>query len=319
MIRYFPLTKPLYEVVPGLGSLGGPAPHDALIFQIDEDFAKARQNKIACRYENLEKYFLQENLPSECKLALVRFLISRLPREYPHFFKVQTDANGDTHLQCSHTGDSFGINSHGELISFSSSTLIEPAVRDAVDAFALQVQEDLALLVRREEKEHLALLHLCSPSHWSGKDKIGKSFFDIHAPVPGIELVNRAAKNIVNVMISKGPFVRFVWSFVTDSRLNHHPEAPPGIDPVSWKGRAFDAANQPPFYLRVERQTTFGFPDQDCALFTIRVSFWGGDEIKGDSSKKNLLAGALESMGPESRVYKGVAHCFDELIQWLKS
>jgi dimethylamine monooxygenase subunit A len=319
MIRYFPLNKGIYEVVPGLGALGGVNPWDGHYFQFDESFAKARANKIACRKENLGKYFLTQNLPENKKRALVLFLMNQLPLEHSEYFKKTLDSNSQQTLHCSLTGDVVKINSLGDLIEFIPGDFEGPVVTEAIDALALQIQEDVALLSRAEEKEHLALLHLCSPSHWSGQEKIGMSFTEIHAPVPGIELVNRAAKNIINVMIHKGPFVRFVWSFVTDDRLNHHPSAPPGIDPITWRGRSFNADASPPFYLRVERQVTRGFPEEECALFGIRVSFWSGQEIKDDPEKRMQLISSLQSMTPESRVYKGVSHCFSELIEWLEN
>ena len=128
----------------------------------------------------------------------------------------------------------------------------------------------------------------------------------------------RTSNAIVDAMIHKGPFVRFVWSFVTDTRLNHHPEAPPGVDPVFWKGRSFDANKEEPFYLRVERQVVYGLPEISSSVFTIRLSFWRASEICADPLKRQMLLGALESMTPESRQYKGVASCFDPLTKMLR-
>lgn len=118
-------------------------------------------------------------------------------------------------------------------------------------------------------------------------------------------------------MITKGPFVRFVWSFVTDTRLNHHIIAPEGIDQDEWKGRSFNIESPEPFYFRMERQVTYGFPEIQASLFTIRLHFIPGSEIKADEKMRTQLLSALYSMTPESRVYKGVAHCFEPLTQYL--
>jgi hypothetical protein len=105
---------------------------------------------------------------------------------------------------------------------------------------------------------------------------------------------------------------------VTDQRLNHHPQAPPDQDPQTWKGRSFDADQANPFFLRIERQITWGLPEAQASLFTIKLSFWSGLEIRADASKRDLLLGALESMSPATRRYKGVDACFDELTEWLR-
>ena len=120
-------------------------------------------------------------------------------------------------------------------------------------------------------------------------------------------------------MIHKGPFVRFIWSFVTDKRLNHHPTPPPGADPVIWRGRTFNEFQYTPFYFRIERQVTYGFPEVEASLFTIGVTFLSGHEVRNNPHQRDQLISALESMTPESRVYKGVAGCFDQLIAWLKA
>lgn len=322
-IRYFPLEKSLYEVSPGLRPLGfdfEQGPEDSKIFQLDENFFEYRKNKIACYTEKPEKYFLTHEISNLQKHKLALFICDRLESEHPELFTVRRTPSG-THVQCHHTKDKIVFSSDGTLLDFHSagSDFEENnvQVRTVLEALAFQMQEDFAVCSQSAVSDHLSLLHVCAPSHWSPAGKIGKSFFEVHAPVPGIDKINRAAGQMVHAMIYKGPFVRFVWSFVTDQRLNHHPEAPPGADAKQWKGRSFSLAQTPPFHLRIERQVTFGFPELNMGLFTIRVSFWSGLEIKNDQIKKSQILGALNSMTPESRVYKGVDDCFDELIRWL--
>src|SRR5690606_22334856 len=99
----------------------------------------------------------------------------------------------------------------------------------------------------------------------------------------------------------KGPFGRFAWGFSSDTRLNHHPEPPPGIDPVQWQGRRFSSPEESTFYLRIERQVTWGFPEIDAAFFSIRVYYLEGISIRRDPEKREKLVAALKSMTPESR------------------
>ncbi len=318
--KFFPIERGEYAVAPGLRPLGydfGNGEFDQKIFHISSKFQDYRNNKLECRQERLSKYFCMQDLSPERVNVLARFLISQLAKEYPQYFILK-----DQVLECIHTKDRLIVDSNFDFLSFHSEEAINPPVLHILDALALQVEEDIALVCRRVDGEgpvdHLGLLHLCSPSHWSAEDKIGMNFFDIHVPIPGIEKINRVADKLVETMINKGPYVRFIWSFVTDQRLNHHPTPPPGIDPVTWKGRSFNEEAAIPFYFRIERQVTWGFPHVDASLFTIGVTFMSGAEIKHNPYQRDQLISALKSMSPESRVYKGVSLCFDQLISWLE-
>ncbi|MFN8790392.1 MAG: heme-dependent oxidative N-demethylase subunit alpha family protein [Bdellovibrionales bacterium] len=318
--RYFPIDKGLYEVAPGLRPLGfdlGQGDFDKKIFQIDAQFSEFRKNKIASRKEKLGKYYATRDLRPAVEKAAVFFLIRRLPEESPEIFTLEP---GDAWtLLCRHTQDVIRVSHQGELLDYRSSEDVGPQPTSALDALALQVPEDLALTSREGEKDWLSLLHLCSPSHWAAEDKIGLDFGAVHRPIPHIDKITRVSSQLVEAMIHKGPFVRFVWSFVTDQRLNHHPVAPPGWSQAEWKGRTFDLSQDCPFHFRVERQVIWGLPEVQASLFTIRISFWSGLEVKAHPVYRDQLLSALRSMSPESRVYKGVQHCFDDLVNWLQS
>lgn len=318
---YFPIDRGLYEVAPGLRPLGfdfGNEYYDNKIFQITDEFSVFRQNMLDCRDERLSKYFLIENLSSKRLLTLTKFIVNRLLEEYPNLFIFDGKI-----FTCSHTGDIIEFDENFLLLSYSSPDLMKTPVTHALDALSLQVPEDLAYVCREKDDsntfDYLALLHLCTPSHWSAEDKIGKNFFDIHRPIPGIDKINKIADKLVETIIHRGPFTRFIWSFVTDKRLNHHPIAPEGKDQIIWTGRTFNSEQAIPFYFRVERQVTYGFAEDEGSLFTINVSFLTGHEVKADSHMRDQLISALLSMSPESRIYKGVETCFDELVNWLKN
>ena len=319
--KYFPIERGEYVVAPGLRSLGydfGNGDFDQKIFHISSKFSEYRKNKLECRSERLSKYYCTKDLSKERINVLSRFLIDQYTKEYPQYFIFR-----DGVLNCAHTGDKIIVDHNFDFVSFHSTEMISPPVTDLIDALAIQVEEDIALVCRSVDgeriKDHLGLLHLCSPSHWAAEDKIGMNFFDIHVPIPGIDKINRVAEKLVETMINKGPYVRFIWSFVTDQRLNHHPTPPPGVDPVSWKGRSFNNDSAIPFYFRIERQVMWGFPHVDSSLFTIGVTFMSGLEVKHNPYQRDQLISALKSMSPESRVYKGVAGCFDDLISWLEN
>lgn len=335
--RYFPLDRGIYEVAPGLRALGPPLQNafgngvaDTLAFQLDHDFARYRANTLACRSERLEKYYGTADYPPEVSRAVNEFIAKKLTSEHPNLFQLQPATSGKARssngsaalasLHCKLTGEVLTFDSDFQLAPAQpqSNFPLAPPYASALDALASQVQEDIAVTVRRGGRDWLAAIHLCSPSHWAAEDKLGKSFFDIHAPVPGIDKINRAAASFVDAMIHKGPYVRFVWGFGSDTRLNHHPVPAPGHDPAEWKGRSFDPNRKgSPFILRVERQTLHGLPEVEASVFTIRVSFIDGQEIRKNPHERHLLKSALLSMSPESRRYKGLDTCMDALVSWL--
>jgi dimethylamine monooxygenase subunit A len=302
---YFPIERGLYEVGPGLKNFGadfGNGLLDQCLFQITRDFPKFYQNKVAAIQERANKYIQEKNLNPLAAKAIADFIIQKLVSDYPALFHLQMGEGRK--LFCALTNKEIDCD--------------RLSARELLDALMLQVPEDIAILEKNQDQDWISYLHLCSPSHWAAEDKIGLNFTAVHMPVPGIGMVLKASHSLTEAMIHKGPFVRFVWSFVTDVRLNHHPVAPVGEDPIRWKGRSFNSQNEEPFYLRIERQTTHGFPSVNASLFTIGLTFIPASEIKANEKWRTQLSSALESMTPESKRYKGVADCFSELIQYLK-
>jgi hypothetical protein len=106
--------------------------------------------------------------------------------------------------------------------------------------------------------------------------------------------------------------VRFAWGITWDDELNHHPEPPPAPN----RRPRFDPED-PRAFLRVERQTVWGFPEVGAALFTIRTYLYDVAEIRRDPARRGDLAAAVASMSPASLAYKGLAPSRDPLLRWL--
>ncbi len=319
---YFPIDRGLYEIGPGFRPLGhdfGNGKMDSLVFQFDREFPRFQQEKQAARKENLTKYFGVSRLAPDVLAQTVDFFLEKLPKDHPEFFQLN-EKDGVRTLHCKLTNEILNFDSSGNLVTASGGKATPP-YSHAIDALVNQIQEDFAIVSTKENENWLSAMHVCGPSHWDPREKLGKDFLAVHAPIPGFDKVGRAHLQIVDAMVNKGPFVRFVWSFVTDTRLNHHPEAPVGEDAALWKGRSFseNADGSAPFHLRVERQLTFGLPRSKASLFFIRLSFIDGNILKANERWNSQLVSALQSMTPESRVYKGVSGCFDELVSWLQN
>jgi len=319
--RYFPLDKGIYEVAPNLRNFGmdfGNGLQDQRVFQLDSEFNEYRRNKLACRSERLDKYVLTHQLTKEVECGVHEFFVMRLLKDWPQLFSLSF-LEGQRKLNCALTGEKILFSSSWDWIGVEDSSIYPPYV-SGLDALACQIQEDIAITSRNEQRRDgwLSALHLCSPSHWSPEAKIGRNFADVHRPIAGSEKMIQTGAQLVDGSIRKGPYVRFVWGFGTDSRLNHHPEAPPDWNPSEWKGRVFDKNSQgSPFILRLERQLLYGLPHLNAYFFGIHVYFIEGREIRNNEKERELLRSALLSMTPQSLEYKGLGECLQDVIDWF--
>jgi len=315
---YFPLEKGHYQVAPGLHAFGtdfGNSNADRLIFQFDDNFERYRQTKLSARSEALEKYYCKEEFDSQRMSIIIRFIIQQLSHESPDLFSYQ-DQNNQHCLHCELTGETLMFDPQYKLSGNQSDSI---GYVDSLDALAMQVQEDLALLeITNDGHDRIIALHLCFPNHWAAKDKIGKSFLASHTPVPGMGKINQRAEQLLNSLLNKGPYVRFAWGLATDKYLNHHPIAPEGIDKNLWLGRRFDPTN-PHLYLRVERQVIHGFPSINTFLFTIRTYFYDVATLKQSPTKHQALQSALQSMSAATLRYKGLAESLPLILDWLEN
>ena len=319
--QYFPPSNGVYDVKPGLIAFGtdlGNGAADRQLFQIDDYHTSYRNAKLAAREERLSKYYQVHHYSSVLAQSLAAFVAARLAAEHPQAFALHTQGDGSL-LHCRLSGEQLRFDHDWRLSDESIQPARGLAYVSALDALACQLQEDLAVVCRADGANWLAALHLCFPSHWAAEAKIGRDFATIHRPVPGMERTNRNASEIVDAMIDRGPYVRFVWGLSTDSRLNHHPK-PPGHLPAgerdAWCGRRFDL-DDPRLFLRVERQVIWGFPQSQAALFAIRTYLTDVASIRQDQWRRDMLCAALRSMSVESLRYKGIADR-EAIISWLQ-
>jgi hypothetical protein len=318
--RYFPPENGLYEVRPGLYPFGasfGNGEADGHVFQVDATFEHYRETKLRARSERLSKYCLTCNYTPAVAGEVANFILRRLTQEHPESFRLEERGNGLRALRCALTDEVLTFDGDGNLMQAEARHASPPYV-SALDALASQAQEDLAVVsVSGDGGDWLSALHICCPSHWAGEGKVGKDFASVHAPVAGIERINRAARQMVNALVHRGPYVRFAWTIETDARLNHHPEPPPGVPIERWRRLSFNRSAAR-LFLRVERQTLWGFPGVGAFLFAIRTYLTDCEEIKKRPGECDKLRSAIASMTPESLAYKGLTQHKDDILAWLR-
>jgi dimethylamine monooxygenase subunit A len=184
-------------------------------------------------------------------------------------------------------------------------------VRKIWDALALAVQEDLVIMKDDGDAGISELMHVCFPSHWNPGERVGQSLYGLHQPVANNELLLKASKNTLQAMVSKGPFIRFVWSFNSTSDLSQNPafhthgrKKPLSDDPSEW-------------FFRVERQTTLPMPELQRSLFTIRIFVAPLPSVLNDERRKRLQESVL-SMTEQLLTYKGLITKKDVLLEYLQ-
>lgn len=304
-MKYLPFLSGIYSTAPGLVSTAKASGRDAQVFQIDDQYDLYRRNKDACRNENIHKYYCEQRLRTETIQCINQYLAKQLSIEYPDDMIVALNDHVFTNRI---SQEQFTWNDDWV-------TIDHPRYTSLFDALCCQVQEDIAIFQLDEKADWLSAVHLCSPNHWAPEDKIGKPFPDVHAPVPGMEkTLEQYRRMLEGVVQAKSPFTRFAWGIATDTRLNHHPQAPSHSNEAAWQGREHLTNNE--WYIRVERQNLIGFSHVNALLFTVRTYFYKVDELSKD--EKYFLRAALRSMSKEALAYKGLTGSIDRIDNYLK-
>jgi hypothetical protein len=165
---------------------------------------------------------------------------------------------------------------------------------------AKEIDEDLIIHRLDGEKDYISSIHVCFPSHWYPEEKIGKSFCEVHSPVP-MNLNN--SSRLVGAIINNGIFERFVWSVVYENKYNFHPNL---------KNKKFNK-EKPEIFIKVERQVTIGFPKEKFCLFVLRQYLIGQEEVD-----KKSLANSIRKMTEDQKKYKSLDDSRD-LLFYLES
>ena len=168
-------------------------------------------------------------------------------------------------------------------------------------ALALSIQEDLVLM----RGATFEAGWVAFPSRWDPASVVGRTFAEMHRPVPGAARLESAETQLVSALVSKGPFERFVWTLTTDPSLSQHPNLAKEDD-------------DGPIHFRVERQVTFPMPGLGRFWFLIRVFVEPLAGIVSTPERAERLRNALERMPSEMRAYKRLERLVPRAIGELR-
>lgn len=322
----FPLASGRYDTGPTMrrfGHAGDGFPAEYEHFQPDHDLGRTLEAKLmALRKSPTESHLLAPGLTAREEQSLrvaLQESFQLVAAEHPDLLTV-----GPNGVTLRHLG--VKLENWSRLICVDEGRLGPIAAeiqawlrgREGLhllgDCLGLAVQEDLAIIRGPDGTNGVDVLewtHICLPSNWSPAEKIGRSFGAVHEPVANNQRLLGSQSQIVRAMIHTGPFVRYVWGIDRDAELCHNPrlhQAP------AWPDNATEAELLELAYLRVERQTTRGFPNLNRALFTIRYWVEPLSTILTDSWRRERLALALASMNAEALHYKGLTEVRDRLV-----
>jgi dimethylamine monooxygenase subunit A len=173
-----------------------------------------------------------------------------------------------------------------------------------LEAAGRLVQEDLVLMVERDDDCHLDAACLCFPSHWRLADKLGRPTSAVHRPVPGYE--EELAARVDRFLARLRPGVvtaRRNWS-VHPSAALFAPVPPPhaaGAD----------------LWLRSERQTLRRLSSSGAVLFTIRVQQTPFASLFDRPDVAGRLAARLRAQPSAFTGYQGLAPSLTEVLAGL--
>jgi hypothetical protein len=151
---------------------------------------------------------------------------------------------------------------------------------------------------------------VCFPTAWSLREKMGRSLFATHDPVPGL---NAELATSIDTALRKLPpgtaWERSNWGLAGSPDLNRHPlRALPALTADTLLDR---------IWFRGERQILFKLPQTGGILFGIRIVTHPLVELLAAPIERAALQRQLASMSEDAAHYKGLTAIRPPLLRWI--
>jgi heme-dependent oxidative N-demethylase alpha subunit-like protein len=175
------------------------------------------------------------------------------------------------------------------------------------------VQEDLCLMVRHHGAWHLEAAVLCFPALWVLAEKLGQPTALVHQPVPhyATELSPRVDHFFDRLQADKAVWRRnfSLWPALLLWAPCHALEA------ALWESTV-NSGDDPPLWIRSERQTLRRLRTSEAILFTIRVQWAPVSVLQTQPDSARQLFEWLQAPNGATR-RKELGPAADPLLRWL--
>ncbi len=184
----------------------------------------------------------------------------------------------------------------------------------AIRAAGDRVQEDLLILDCGQAGLPLIAGHLCFANAWCLDDKMGRSFMEIHGPVPEFPTtIGPASEKLLERLKVGRPVGRLNWAVKSTGQMDLTSRWDETV--AAWN-REVDAANAGArCFMRAERQTLTRLEKSNCVLFTVRT--YTQTVASLTVTQQKLLLGVLRTCPEAMLRYKGIWPFAPALVEWL--
>lgn len=177
------------------------------------------------------------------------------------------------------------------------------------------IEEDMCLLVEREDDFRLVAGSVCAPSWWELKDKLNLPLTGIHAPVTGLEdKIGRMIRHFLKQLTPHRSYSRANWFLWPTARLCLLPGS------IEIESRFNQIAEQDvgeKIFLRIERQTLRRLPQTQAIAFGIKVYVSPLNSLRSCPQLAADLQHALRSLDEEEKAYRRFHLYGDTVCRYL--
>ena len=177
---------------------------------------------------------------------------------------------------------------------------------------ALNVQDDLVLMRKKEDGWNLIAGSVCFPAHWSLTEKFNRPLESIHGPVPMNEKMHQRINRIFSSLQPSIPVWRENWSLDSDDGLRK--------EKLEHVNKHKSQSTFERFFYRTEYQTLHKLPVSGDVLFTIGTYITHLGDMKRMENGPEMLSRfrkQIMELSAKEADYKGITHCRQSLIDWL--
>jgi dimethylamine monooxygenase subunit A len=183
----------------------------------------------------------------------------------------------------------------------------------------MHVQEDLILMMQRDNDLFLDAGQLCFPANWSLAFDLGMSYKEIHKPIPGFkeEGLDDRILNFLLKLEAGNPWGRNNWSLMAGNRLDTSLET---FDQWGKDRKKVTAENAGEFvHLRVEVQKLFRLPKSNGILFTIHTHLLSLEKLASNQQWFQQFYQILGELPDHIVDYKGISHYKEAVLEYMKA